>query len=58
MEEINGERSLAFEMRGSRLVVKLESAVPTVRANGRTYYVTESPSVIVDGKKHFVDEIA
>lgn len=57
MTETNEGRSLAFEMRGNRLVVKLEEAVPTVRLGGSTYYVTESASVTVNGKKYFVDEI-
>ena len=53
----DGEKSLAFEMRGNRLKVILEDAVPTVRVSGETYFVTESPSVTIGGKKYFVDEI-
>jgi len=56
METRDG-RSLAFEMRGSRLVVKLEGGVPTVKLHGETYFVTEAPSVSINGKKHFVEEI-
>lgn len=52
-----GEFSLAFERRGERLVVRLEDAVPRVKLGGQTYFVTESPSVIVAGKKYFVDGI-
>ena len=48
---------MAFEMRGSRLVVKLEGGVPTVKLHGETYFVTEAPSVSVSGRKHFVEEI-
>lgn len=58
MTEIYGERSLAFKMRGNRLKVLLEEVVPTVKVGGETYFVTESPSVMVRGKKYFVDEIA
>jgi len=59
MEEIDGAsgKSPAFEMRGSRLVVKLEEVVPTISVSGETYFVTESPSVTVAGRKYFVDEI-
>ena len=57
MTETYGEKSLAFEMRGNRLVVKLEEVVPTVKVQGETYFVTESPSVTVLGRKYFVDEI-
>jgi hypothetical protein len=57
MTEIYGEKSLAFEIRGNRLKVLLEEVVPTVRIAGETYFVTESPSVIVSGKKYFVDGI-
>ncbi len=57
MTETYGERSLAFEMKGDRLVVRLEEAVPTVKVDGQTYFVTESPSVSVNGRKYFVDEI-
>lgn len=57
MTETFGEKSLAFEMRGDRLIVKLEEVVPTVKIGGETYFVTESPSVNVNGKKYFVDEI-
>jgi len=56
MEGTQG-KSLAFEMRGSRLVVKLEGGVPTVKLHGETYFVTEAPSVSVGGRKHFVEEI-
>ncbi len=52
-----GEKSLAFEMKGNRLVVKLEEMVPSVKISGQTFYVTESPSVLIGGKKHFVEEI-
>ena len=57
MTEAHGEKSLAFEMRGNRLVVKLEACVPTASVDGETYFVTESPSVTVSGRKFFVDEI-
>jgi hypothetical protein len=57
MEEITGERSLAFERRGDRLVVRLENVVPTVKLHGETYLVTEGPSVTIEGRKYFVDEI-
>lgn len=51
------ERSLAFECRGDRLVVRLEDAVPRVKLRGITYFVTEAASVTVNGKKFFVEEI-
>ena len=51
------EKSLAFEVVGGRLKVKLEECAPTVRFMGETYAVTESPSVIVRGKKYFVDDV-
>jgi hypothetical protein len=54
---IGMEKSLAFEVVGGRLKVKLEESVPTVRFMGETYAVTESPSVTVRGKKYFVDDI-
>jgi len=56
-DELEGELSLAFERKGGRLVVRLEDAVPRVKLRGITYFVTEPPSVVVDGKKHFVQEI-
>lgn len=52
-----GESSLAFECRGGRLKVMLEGAVPRVKLNGITYFVTEAASVIVGGRKHFVEGI-
>ena len=52
-----GEISLAFECKGGRLKVMLEEAVPRVKLRGVTYFVTEAPSVIIDGKKHFVEGI-
>ncbi|MFA6490090.1 MAG: hypothetical protein WCT52_05430 [Candidatus Micrarchaeia archaeon] len=58
MTDMYEGKSLAFEMKGNRLKVMLEEVVPTVRVAGETYFVTESPSVSVNGKKYFVDEIA
>ena len=55
--ETRGESSLAFERKGGRLKVMLEEAVPRVKLRGITYFVTEAASVIVGGKKHFVEEI-
>ncbi len=55
--EEEGEKSLAFEMKGNRLVVKLEDCVPSIKLKGKRYYVTESPSITINGKKHFVEEI-
>ncbi len=52
-----GGLSLAFECKGGRLKVMLEDAVPRVKLNGATYFVTEAASVIVGGKKHFVEGI-
>jgi hypothetical protein len=57
VEAFGAEKSLAFEVKGGRLKVLLEDSVPTVKFKGQTYYVTESPSVTIDGKKYFVDEI-
>ncbi len=56
--EVEGEKSLAFERKGGRLKVLLEDAVPRIRLSGETYYITESPSVTIVGKKYFVEEIA
>ncbi len=55
--ESEGQFSLAFERKGGRLKVMLEEAVPRIKLRGVTYYVTEPPSVSVDGKKHFVEDI-
>ena len=55
--ETRGDCSLAFERKGGRLKVMLEEAVPRVKLRGVTYFVTEAPSVIIDGRKHFVEEI-
>jgi hypothetical protein len=50
-------KSLAFEVKGGRLLVKMEGGAPTVRCNGRTYSIDEHPSVIVEGRKYPVDAI-
>ncbi|VVC01860.1 Uncharacterised protein [uncultured archaeon] len=55
--ESDGELSLAFERKGGRLRVKLEDAVPRVKLRGVSYAVTEAPSVMIGGRKHFVEEI-
>lgn len=52
------EKSIAFERRGSEVTVLLEDFVPSVRCHGELYYASEGASVMVDGKKYFVDEIA
>ena len=57
VEVIGSEKSLAFEMKGGRLHVLLEENVPRVTFKGQTYFVTESPSVTVGGKKYYVDGI-
>ena len=58
MVEVTGaEKSLAFEVKGGRLRVLLEDSVPSVKKDGQTYFVSEPPSVIAGGKKHFVEEI-
>jgi len=57
VETVGADKSLAFEVKGGRLKVLLEENVPTVKFRGQTYFVTESPSVTVEGKKYFVDEI-
>ena len=54
---VDTEKSLAFEVKGGRLKVLLEDSVPSVKKDGQTYYVTEAPSLIAGGKKHFVEEI-
>ena len=51
----HGNKSLAFERKGGRLKVLLEEAVPMVKLSGETYFVTESPSITVNKKKHFVE---
>jgi len=56
-ETSGGEKSLAFEVKGGRLKVLLEDSVPKVVLKGEPYFVTESPSVKVGGKKYFVEEI-
>lgn len=58
MEHTNtSEKSLAFEMRNGRMRVLLEECVPSVKVSGQTFYITEAPSVIVNGKKMFVEEV-
>ncbi|MCX6772467.1 MAG: hypothetical protein NTV88_01710 [Candidatus Micrarchaeota archaeon] len=57
VETQGAEKSLAFEMKGGKLKVLLEDNVPKVNFKGQTYFVTESPSVTIEGKKYFVDEI-
>ncbi len=59
MEESNAGngKSLAFEMRAGKLHVLVEECTPSVRVGGRTYLITEPPSVIVNGVKRYVDEI-
>ena len=51
------EKSLGFEMKGGRLNVILENYVPTVKVGGVTYSIAEAASVMVAGKKYFVDGI-
>jgi hypothetical protein len=51
------DKSLAFEMRGGKLKVILEDAVPSVQKAGQVFYVTEAPSVVVGGKKLFVNDV-
>lgn len=51
------EKSLAFESRGGKLRVLLEECVPSVKMEGETYYITESPSVTVGKRKYFVEEV-
>jgi hypothetical protein len=53
----NSGRSLGFEVKGGRLLVRMEEGAPTVRYGGRTYCIDEHPSVIVEGRKYLVDEI-
>jgi|GEM_PF-6170472 len=56
MEKLGAsETSLAFEVKGGRLIVKSESALPSVRYQGRAYVADEGPSVIVNGRKYAVD---
>ena len=50
-------KSLAFEVKGGRLLVKMEGGAPTVRLGGRTYSAEEQPSVVVEGRKYPVDAI-
>ncbi|MFA4982649.1 MAG: hypothetical protein WC588_00370 [Candidatus Micrarchaeia archaeon] len=59
MESVIGisGKSLAFEVKGRRLLVKMEGDAPTVRLGGRTYSAEERPSVIVEGRKYPVDAI-
>ena len=54
---VEENKSLAFEVKGGRLKVLLEEAVPRVSFRGQSYFVTEAPSVTIGGKKHFVEEI-
>lgn len=51
------EKSLAFEMKGGKLRVILEDAVPSAMHGGQVFYATEAPSVVVNGRKRFVEEI-
>ena len=57
VETSGSEKSLAFEVKGGRLKVLLEDSVPSVKKDGQTYYVTEAPSLVAGGKKHFVEGI-
>ncbi|MEM4634125.1 MAG: hypothetical protein QW275_03150 [Candidatus Anstonellaceae archaeon] len=50
-------KSLAFEARGKKLKVLIEEAPPFVTFKGRSYLATEKPSVIVAGRKYFVEDI-
>lgn len=50
-------RAPAFEMREGKLIIKFEQDIPSIRLRGRTYLVTEGPSVIVGGKKLTIGEI-
>jgi len=53
----NTGRSLAFEVKGGRLLVRMEEGAPTVRCGGQIYSIDEHPSVIVEGRKYSVDGI-
>jgi hypothetical protein len=57
MADIYGEKSLAFERRGKRLIVRLEPAAPSAIFLGETYFVDEKPSVTVNGKRYIVQDI-
>ncbi|MCX8197649.1 MAG: hypothetical protein N3F07_00420 [Candidatus Micrarchaeota archaeon] len=57
MDKEMGEKSLAFEMKGNRLKILIEDAPPYAIVAGRTYFAFELPSVVVGGKKYFVEGI-
>lgn len=50
-------KSFAIEFRKGRAYVVEEYLMPFVRYSGNVFYINERPSVIVNGKKYFVEEI-
>jgi len=50
-------QSPAFEIREGKMLIKFEQDVPEISMRGHKFKVTESPSVIVGGKKIDVGEI-
>jgi len=60
MENINKtwkEKSIALSMRAGRMYMTSEAFIPFVKASGQTFYANEKPSVMIAGKKHYVDAI-
>ena len=51
------EKSVALSMRSGRLYAASEAFIPFVKVAGQTFYANEKPSVVINGKKHIVDEI-
>jgi len=52
---VEEDRSLAFEVKGRRLRVLLEDSLPYVMVCGERYFVGEPASVVIKGKKYFVE---
>ena len=55
---LSPSQSLALEMVGDEVRIKFEEEVPSVKVGGITFRITEPPSIVIAGKKHYVDEIA
>ena len=51
------EKSVALSMRSGRMYAASEAFIPFVKVAGQTFYANEKPSVVINGKKHIVDEI-
>ncbi len=55
---LSPSQSLALEMCGDEVRIKVEEDVPSVSVSGISFHLGEPPSVVVAGKKHYVGGIA